>query len=52
MLDKIYKDQDIFGSIDDIFNFKITIFYDKQRQMKLLTNAYIYNTAIMLFSQA
>ena len=52
ILDKIYKDKDKFSSIGNNFNFKVTIFYDKYRQVRLLLNAYIYNVLIMLFDQA
>lgn len=41
MLDKIYKDDNKFGSTGDNFNFKVIIFFDKYRQVGLLTDVYI-----------
>ena len=52
MLDKICKDEDKFSSTSDNFNFKVTIFYNKYRQVGLPPNAYIYVVFIMLFGQA
>lgn len=37
--------------MDDNFNFKVTIFYNKCRQVGLLLNSYIYDASIMLFGQ-
>ena len=51
MLDKIYKDEDKFSGTGDNFNFKVTIFYNKYRQVGLPPNAYIYGTSIMLSGQ-
>ena len=36
----------------DNFNFKVTIFHDKCRQVELPLDAYIYNALIMLSGQA
>ena len=52
MLDKIYKDKDKFSGMGDNFNFKVTIFYDKYRQVGLLIDAYIYSASIILSGQA
>ena len=52
MLDKIYKDKNKFSGTSDNFNFKVTIFYNKCRQVKLPSNAYIYGAFIMLSGQA
>ena len=52
MLDKIYKEEDKFSGTGDNFNFKVTIFYNKYRQVRLPPNAYIYSTSIMLSDQA
>lgn len=41
MLDKIYTDDDKFGGTTDNFNFKVTIFFDKYRQIGLPEYAYI-----------
>lgn len=51
MFDKIYKNKDKFSSIGDNFNFEVTIFYDKYRQVGLPPNANIYDVFIMLSSQ-
>ena len=51
MFDKIYKDKNKFSDTDDNFNLKITIFYDNGRQVGLPTDAYIYDTSIMLSGQ-
>ena len=51
MLDKIHKEKDKFSGTGDNFNFKVTIFYDKCRQIGLPPNAYIYGAFIMLFGQ-
>ena len=48
MLDKIYKDEDQFSGIGNNFNFKVTIFYDKCKQVGLLLNTYIYSASIIL----
>lgn len=47
MLDKIYKIEEKFNSIDYNFNLKVIIFYNKYRQIALLSNVYIYSTSIM-----
>lgn len=52
MLGKIYKDEDKFSGTGDNFNFKVTFFYNKYRQVGLSPNVYIYGTSIMLSSQA
>lgn len=52
MLGKIYKNEDKFGGPDDNFNSKVSIFYNKCREIRLLPNAYIYDASIMLSSQA
>lgn len=52
MLDKIYKNDDTFSGTGNNFNFKVIIFYDKCRQIRLLIDAYIHDALIMLFSQA
>ena len=52
MFDKIYNNEVKFCGIGDNFNFKITIFYDKCRWVKLLRDAYIYVALIMLYNQA
>lgn len=52
MLNEIYKDEDKFSGIGDNFNFKVSIFYNKCRQVRLPPNAQIYGTYIMLSSQA
>lgn len=41
MPDKIYKDNDKSDGIDDNFNFKVTIFLDKYRQVGLSKDIYI-----------
>ena len=41
MLDKIHKNDDKFSGIDNNFNFKTTIFFDKYRQVGLPINGYI-----------
>lgn len=51
MFDTIHKDEIKFGSIDNNFNFKVIIFYDKYKHIGLLTNFYINDASIMLFSQ-
>ena len=51
MLDKIYKNKDKFSSIDDNFNFKVTIFYNKYWWVGLLSNVYIHSAFIILSSQ-
>ena len=52
MLDKVYKDEDKFSGTGDNFNFKVTIFYNKCRQIGLPPNVYIQGASIMLFGQA
>ncbi len=52
MLDKIFKDEDKFSSTSENFNFKVTIFYDIYKRVGLLSNGFIYDISIMLFSQA
>lgn len=52
MLDKIYKDEDKFSGTGDNFNFKVTIFDDKCRRVRLPPNVYIYGASIMLSGQA
>lgn len=52
MLDKFYKKKDKFSDTGDNFNFKVTIFYDKCKQVRLPLNVYIYGASIMLSSQA
>lgn len=51
MLDKIYKDNDKFGGIGNNFNFKVTIFLDKCRQVSLPEDIYIQGASIMLSDQ-
>ena len=51
MFYKIYKDENKFSSIGDNFNFKITIFYNKYKQVRLPPNVYIYGIFIMPSSQ-
>lgn len=51
ILDKIYKNEDKFRRTGNNFNFKVIIFYNKYRQVRLTPNAYIYDTAIMLSGQ-
>lgn len=41
MFEKIYKDNDKFGSTGDYFSFKVTIFLNKNRSVGLPKNAYI-----------
>lgn len=41
MLDKIYKDNNKFDGTGDNFNFKVTIFLNKFRQVDLPENVYI-----------
>lgn len=41
MLDKIYKDDDKFGGMGDNFSYKVTIFFDKCRQVCFPKDAYI-----------
>ncbi len=48
LLKKIYKDDDKFDIIDDNFDFKILIFYDKCKRANLLRIAYDENVSIML----
>lgn len=52
MLDKIFKDKGKFSGTSQNFNFKITIFYDKYRRVRLLLNSFIYSISIILFGQA
>lgn len=52
MLNKIYKNKDKFSGTGDNYNFKITTFYDKCKQVREIPNAYIYGVSIMLFSSA
>ncbi len=49
LLDKIYKHDDKFSGTGNNFYFKVTIFYNKCRGVKLSPNTYIYDTLIMLF---
>lgn len=51
LLDKIYKDKNKSSSIGDNFNFKVTSFYDKCKQVRLLPNVYIYSISIILSGQ-
>lgn len=51
IFNKIYKDKDKFSDIRDKFNFKVTIFYNKYRQIRLLSNINIYDLFIILSSQ-
>lgn len=48
MLNKNYEDEDKFCGMDNDFNFKVTIFYDKCKKITLPLNTYIYGTSIML----
>lgn len=48
MLDKIYKIEEKFSSIDYSLNFKVIIFYNKYKQIVFLSNVYIYCISIML----
>lgn len=48
---KIYQNKAKFNSIGNNFNFKVPIFYDKYKQVKLLLNTYMYDTSIRLSSQ-
>lgn len=52
MLNKIYKDENKLSSMSDNFNFKVIIFHNKYRQVKLLTDACIYDVSIMLSGKA
>lgn len=49
-LDKIYKNDDKFDGMDDKFNSKVTIFFDKCRQVDLLASNYIQDVFIILLS--
>lgn len=51
MLDKIYKDENKLSNMDDNFNFKVAIFYNKCKRVRLLVDVYIYDTLIMLSGQ-
>lgn len=50
MFDKIYKNKYNFSNMGNNFKFKVVIFHNKCKQVGLLTNAYIYDTSIILFS--
>lgn len=51
MLNKIYKDDDKFGGLDDNLSFKVTIFYTKYRQVGFSKDTYIQDMSIILWSQ-
>lgn len=51
MLDKIYKEEEMFDGTSDNFNFKVTIFYNKCRPVRWMPNVYIYNVFIRISSQ-
>lgn len=48
MLNKSYKDKNKFDNIDNNFNFKVKIFYNKYKQIDFFLNFYIYKTFIIL----
>lgn len=48
MLNKGYKDKNKFDNIDNNFNFKVKIFYNKYKQIDFFLNFYIYKTFIIL----
>lgn len=52
MFDEIYKNENRLSGRDHNFDFKVTIFYDKCRQVGLLSNDYNYDASIMLCRQA
>lgn len=41
MFNKIYKNDNKFGGIGNIFNFKVIIFLNKCKQVYILEDAYI-----------
>ncbi len=51
LLKKIYKDDDKFDIIDDNFDFKILIFYDKCKRVNFLRIAYNEDVSIMFRDQ-
>ncbi len=51
LLKKIYKNDDKFDIIDDNFNFKILIFYDKCKRADLFRIAYDEDVSIMFRNQ-
>ncbi len=51
LLKKIYKDDDKFDIINDNFDFKILIFYDKCKRADLSRIAYDEDVSIMLRGQ-
>lgn len=52
MLDKIAKNIENFCSIGNNFKFKVRIYYEKCRKVRLPQNAHIYGTSIILSGQA
>lgn len=51
MLKIFLKNKDKFSNTSNNFNFKVTIIYNKYREVRLSVDTYIYSTLIMLFDQ-
>ena len=51
LFDRIYKDEKKFEKINDSFDYKLLLFYDKYKRAGLFKRAYIYETSIMLIEQ-
>ncbi len=51
LLEKIYKNNDKFDIIDDNFDFKIMIYYNKCKRVDLFSSVYDKNALIMFRDQ-
>ncbi len=51
LLNKIYKKKNKFSDINNNFDYKVMIFYDKCRRARLSSHAYIQDVSIMLSDQ-
>ena len=51
LFNRIYKDEKKYGGIDNSFDYKLLLFYDKCKRAGLSKHAYIYKASIMLIKQ-